>query len=155
MKGLVLFSAFYCCCMSTLSEWLNNRLDVFQTTSLRRIFGLRWPDYVSNEALLKRAKMRKVSCMIRQRRLRTYGHLARFSDDDLAHRILKARDPVGWARPAGRPKNTWLRQLQDKDLEGIMGPAQAWTVARRRPQEWGRRVSATKCRSGACPHDMT
>ena len=154
-RSLVLPVLLYGCEAWTLSVGLNNRLDVFQTSSLRRIFGLRWSDFVSNAALLRRSGMRTVSCMIRQRRLRTYGHLARFSEDDPAHQILKARDPAGWVRPVGGVKDTWLRQLKDKDLDGGMGPAQAWTVARKKPQQWGRRVSAAKCRGGACPHDLT
>ena len=95
--------------------------------------------------------MVRVTCLIRDRQLRFYGHLARFPADDPAHRILSARDPVGWARLRGRPGATWLSQL-DGNLGDAMGPAQAWTTARRRPGEWKRRVDAAKCHPGACPH---
>ena len=140
----------YGCEAWTLKDGLGSRLDSFVTTSLRRIFGYRWVDRVSNQAVLKRAKMGMVTCLIRERQLRFFGHVARFPDDDPAYRILSARDPVGWVRRQGGQYASWLRQLR-ANLMGGMGQSQALTVARKDPRGWARKVSAAKCRCGACP----
>ena len=149
-RSLVLPVLLYSCEAWTLSDRLKSRLNSFQTSSLRRIFGYSWRDFVPNAAVLKRAGVRNVSCVIRQRQLRFYGHVARYDDRDPAHRILKARDPVGWVRRVGHPRCSWLRQLEG-NLWGGMGPALAWSTARRRPLEWSRKVGAARCHCGACP----
>ena len=151
-RSLVLPVLLYSCEAWTLTASLRQRLDSFLTSSLRRIFGYHWRDHVSNQAVLDRAGMGRVSCLIRERQLRFYGHVVRFPGDDPAHRILSARDPVGWRRPVGSPRASWMRQL-GAHMEGWgMGPAQARSLARKRPDQWRRRVDAAKCRRGTCSH---
>ena len=41
-----------------------------------------------------------------------FDHIARFSSDDPAHRILSCGNPVGWKRDRGRPLSSWLRQME-------------------------------------------
>ena len=53
---------------------------------------------------------------------------------------------------AGRPNSLWLAQLGDRMKEWSVGPAQARAIARNRPREWSRKLRATKCRRGTCPH---
>ena len=43
-----------------------------------------------------------ITCMIRERQMRLYGHVARFPADDPAGRILSAREPAGRTRPLGQ-----------------------------------------------------
>ena len=69
----------------TLTADLRRRLDLFATTSLRRILGYSWQDRVSNQEVLSRAGMSRVTCLIRERQLRFYGHVVRFPMDDPAH----------------------------------------------------------------------
>ena len=90
---------------------LRRRLNSFGTGSLRRILGYRWSDFVSNERLLRETRMRFVTCILRERQLRLYGHVARFPDADPAHQILSGREPRGWRRPMGRPLASWLQQV--------------------------------------------
>ena len=94
-RSLVLPVLLYGCEAWTLKDRLASRLDSFATTSLRRIFGYRWVDRVTNQSVLKRAKMGMVTCWIRERQLRFFGHVARFPDYEPAYRILTAKDPVG------------------------------------------------------------
>ena len=68
------------------------------------------------------AGLSRVTCLMRERQLRFYGHVVRVPMDDPAHRILNAEDPVEWDRRRGRP-NSWLAQLGDHMKE--WGPAQA------------------------------
>ena len=77
------------------------------------ILGYRWQDRVSNQEVLSRAGMSRVTCLIRERQLRFYGHVVRFPMDDPAHRILNAKDPVEWNRRRGRPNSSWLAHLGD------------------------------------------
>ena len=81
--------------------------------SLRRILGYRWQDRVSNQKVLSRVRMSRVTCLIRECQLHFYGHLVRFPMDDPAHRFLNAKDPVEWNRRRGRPNSSWLTQLGD------------------------------------------
>ena len=151
-RSLVLSVLLYSSEAWTLTDGLRRRLDSFLTTSLRRILGYKWQDHVPNARVLEEAGMGRITCLIRERQLRFYGHVARFPPVDPAHRILAARDPVGWTRPVGRPRASWLGQLRGYLTGWSMGPAHAWTTARRRPEEWKRKVDAAKCCRGTCSH---
>ena len=131
---------------------LRRRLNSFGTRSLQRIIGYRWSDFVSKERLLRETQMIFVTCIVRERQLRLYGHVARFPDADPAHQILSAREPREWRRPTGRPRASWLQQIDQHLKEMVMGLASAWGMARRRPLEYRQKVdTATHC-SGTCSH---
>ena len=90
--------------------------------------------------------MRFVSCIIHERQLWLYGHVARFPDADPAHQILSAREPREWRRPMGRPRASWLQQVDQHLKEREMGQASAGGMARRRLLEYWRKVdAATRC----------
>ena len=96
--------------------------------------------------------MRFVTCIVRERQLRLYGHVARFPEADPAHQILSARESREWRRPTGRTHALWLQQIDRHLKEMGMGQASAWGMARRRPLEYRWKVDAeTRC-SGACSH---
>ena len=59
----------------------------------------------------------------RERRLRFYGHVVRFPEDDPAHRIPKSKDPAGWNRRRGCPRVSWLSQLENYMEGWSMGSA--------------------------------
>ena len=78
-----------------------------------------------------------------------YGHVARFPDADPAHQILSAMEPRESRRPMGRPRASWLQQVDRHLKEMGTGQASAWGMARPRPLEDRRKVdAATRC-SGA------
>ena len=135
-----------------LARDLRWRLDSFGTRSLQRILGDRWSDFVSNERLLREIQMRFVACIVRECQLRLYEHVARFPEADPAHQILSAKESHEWRRPMGRPRASWLQQVDRHLKEMGMGQVSAWGMARRRPLEYRRKVdAATRC-SGACSH---
>ena len=78
----------------------------------------------------------------------SYGHVARFPEEDPVCGILRVWDPPGWNRPPGRPRASWLQQLGDHIEGWVMTHAEARTIARRKPNEWRRRVDAAKDRRG-------
>ena len=94
----------------TLTRDLRRRLNSFGTRSLQRIIGYHWSDFVSNERLLRDTQMRCVTCIVRERQLWLYGHVAHFPDPDPAHQILSVREPRKWRRPIGRPRDS-LQQV--------------------------------------------
>ena len=80
-------------------------VNIAQTKHLRRIEGLRWHDFVSNENLLALTAQTPFSVQLAQRTLRWYGHLLRMPPDTPARTIFDF-DPVlhGGKRPRGRPQ---------------------------------------------------
>ena len=125
----------------TLDSDLKRRIDAFGNKCLRRIMGYRWDDYVSNQRLLRETGSRPITCIVRQRQLRLYGHVARFPEVDPAHRVLSVRDNPVWRRPRGRPRSSWLGQVDASCCEELgMRRGPAWRLARVNPREWRRRV---------------
>ena len=151
-RSLVLPVFFYGCESLTLTRDLRWRLNSFGTRSLRRILGDRWLDFVSNKQLLRETQMRFVTCIVREHQQRLSGHVSRFPDSDPAHQILSAREPREWRRPMGRPRASWLEQVDQHLKETGMGQASACGMARRRPLEYRQKVDAVTCCSGAYSH---
>ncbi|KAG2468279.1 ASI1A protein, partial [Polypterus senegalus] len=58
------------------------------------------------------SRMRYITCIVRERQLWYYGHVAHFPKGDPAHKILIDEHPSGWTRPRGRPHKTWLWQME-------------------------------------------
>ena len=142
-KALILPVLLYGSETWTLSSALESRLDAFCNKSLRRIMGYSWQDHVSNRRLHRETGMGPVTCIIRDRQLRLYGHLARLPVDDPAHQVVSLRDNPGWRRPVGRPRRSWLGQLDETCREELeMGRVPAWRLASRDPRGWKRRVDA-------------
>ena len=102
---------------------------------LRRILGYRGHDYMCNDLGLMEARLRQVTCIVPERQLRLYGHVARLPAKDPAHRILSGRNPSVWTMPNGRPQASWLHQMEShlKDT-GMAGLASALAMARRKPR---------------------
>ncbi|KAG2467102.1 HMGCL protein, partial [Polypterus senegalus] len=58
------------------------------------------------------SRMRHMTCFAREGQLRRYGHVPRFPEDVPARRTLVVVNPSGRTRPRGRPRNTWLWQIE-------------------------------------------
>ena len=46
--------------------------------------GYRWNDFVSNQRLLRETESSSITNIVRQRKLRLYGHVARYPEADPA-----------------------------------------------------------------------
>ena len=148
-RTLVLPVLLYGCETWTLTGSLERRINSFGTKSLRRIMGYRWFDRISNDRLLTETDSRYISDMVRERQLRLYGHVARFSVIDPAHGVISTEINPNWRRPRGRPRDSWLKKidLSCRDLVG-MNRVLAWRHAREDPRDYRRRVSAATRRRG-------
>ena len=59
---------------------------------------------MSNDLVLRVAGLRQVTCIVRERQLRFYGHVARLPAEDPAHQILSFRDPRDYAEKLEQAK---------------------------------------------------
>ena len=152
-KTLVLPVLLYGCETWTLNRDLERRINSFGTKCLRRIMGYRWYDRISNQRLLSETESRHIGCIVRERQLRLYGHVARLPEVDPAHLVVLVGDNPEWIRPLGRPRETWLRKV-DRSCDRLLGldRVAAWDLAGGDPREWSRRVSAATRRRGVSPH---
>ena len=114
-------------------------LSVFQTSCLRKICRIFWPDTISNRDLLKKTKKEDILTTIRRRRWRWVSHTLRREKDNIARTAL-TWTPEG-RRRRGRPKITWRRTIEAE--AGTMN--RSWreleTLAQDR-HEWGNLVGA-------------
>ena len=103
-RSLLLPVLLYGCETWTVTRDLRWRLNFFGSLENPWLSLVR----LSNERLLRETQMRFVTCIVRERQLRLYGHVAHFPDADPAHQILSARESREWRRPMGRPHASWL-----------------------------------------------
>ena len=75
---------------------ISHRLNVFHQRWLRKIMRISWRDHVTNESVLRRAKVRLLSAIIAERRLRLAGHVLRMPN---CHHACTA---LNWTPPDGR-----------------------------------------------------
>ena len=110
----------YNCEIWTVTKEIENSIDVFQRTLLRRTFKIFWPDKVSNMELYVRAGMTEWSREVKKRRLKWLGHLLRLPEETPARQALhQSMLPV--KRPRGKPKTTWVslvrRELAEINID--------------------------------------
>ena len=153
-KSLVVPVLLYGCETWTLNTDLKRRIDAFGTKCLRRIMGYRWNDFVSNQRLLHETGSRPITSIVRQRQLRLLGHVARYPEVDPAFRVVSERDNPAWRRPRGRPRTSWLGQVDASCRELLnMGRGPAWRLARDNPREWRRRGGVATRPPAYAPYD--
>jgi len=120
----------------TPSPTVEKKIDALDNWCLSRILHIRWTDFVSNDVVRSRAEQPLLSDTIRQRRLSFFGHLCRADIDQDHSRALRAciRDPPkDWRRRTERPRQTWLKTVED-DLRPLnFGLATARRRAMDRP----------------------
>ena len=105
----------------TLRKTDSARLQAFHMTSQRRILGIKWQDHVTNSTIKTRTGLMDLPLMVADRRHSLFGHVCRLPSDTPAHQALKlcidvstgVRPAADWKRPPGRPRRTWLQQLEE------------------------------------------
>jgi len=89
---------------------------------LRRIIGLHWFDFMPNVSVISQTQQRSICSRISDRRVSVFGHVRRLHESVPAHEALRLAvkthsghrpdDRPEWKRPRGRPRQTWIRQLE-------------------------------------------
>jgi hypothetical protein len=93
----------------TLRE--EHRLRVFENRLLRRVFGPKRDEVTGewrklhDEELNDRYSLPNIVRVVKSRRMRWAGHVARMEDERVVHRVLVGK-PEG-KRPLGRPRCRW------------------------------------------------
>ena len=108
---------------------LDNKLQVFINTCLRRILRIRWPERISNNELWRRTKQIPITDVVRQRKWRWIGHILRRDHSCIARHSLDW-NPQG-KRKRGRPVMTWRRTLA-AELKKVR---MSWGEAKRLAQD--------------------
>ena len=92
------------------------RLEAFHQYCLRRILKVRFFHRVKNEEILDRASISPLLDIIRNKRLRWFGHVSRMPEERLPSYLLDWVPKHG-GRTRGRPRNR-LNQTYMRDAEG-------------------------------------
>ena len=92
------------------------RLEAFHQYCLRRVLKVRFFHRVKNEEILDRASVSLLLDIIRNKRLRWFGHVSRMPEERLP-RYLLDWVPKHGGRTRGRPRNR-LNQTYMRDAEG-------------------------------------
>jgi len=104
----------------SVSSTLSKMIDALDNWCLRRILHIHWTDFVSNDEVRSRPEQPFLSDTIRS--LSFFGHLSRADISQDHSRTLQAcilGPPKDWRRRVGRPRQTWLRTVED-DLASIL-----------------------------------
>jgi hypothetical protein len=92
------------------------RLRVFENKVLRRIFGPRRDEVTGDWRKLHNEEINVLYCspnivrVIKSRRMRWAGHVARMGEERGVHRVLVGK-PEGM-RPLGRPRRRWVDNIR-------------------------------------------
>ena len=113
-KTLVKPVLMYGCETWKMNKSDENKIDVFQSRCLRRIFKIRWQERITNKEVLKMAEMENLSEGVRERRWKFIGHIMRKEPNNDCRTAL-TWTPEG-RRKRGRPKTTW-RKTAERERE--------------------------------------
>ena len=123
----------------TLRE--EHRLKVFENRVLRRIFGPKRDGVTGEWRILNNEKLNDLYCspnivrVIKSRRMRWAGHVARMEEGRGVHKVFMGK-PEG-KRPLGRPRYRWLNNIKI-DLEEVGRGCGDWMdLAQDRDRWWG------------------
>ena len=95
------------------------RLEAFHMRNQRRILSIKWSDVVRNATVTSMTGLESIATIITRRRTALFGHLDnivpanRALDLAINVRNCHPQDP-SWMRPRGRPRQTWLHQIESK-----------------------------------------
>jgi hypothetical protein len=106
---------------SSLTLREEHRLRVFENKALRRIFGPKREEVTGgwrklrNEELRDLLSLPSIIRIIKSRRMRWAGHVARMGEERNAYRLLVGM-PEG-RRPLGKPRRGWVYNIRKDHVE--------------------------------------
>jgi hypothetical protein len=116
-KTIILSVVLYGCETWSLTLKEEHRLGVIENRVLRRIFGLKRDEVTGgewrklhNEELHDLYSSPSIIRIIKARRMRWVGHVARIGEKSNAYRLLVGK-PEGRG-PLGRPRRRWLNNIR-------------------------------------------
>jgi len=121
------------------------KLRVFENMVLRRIFGPRRDEVTAewrrlhNEELNHMYSSPNIVRVIKSRRMRWPGHVARMGEERWVYRVLVGK-PEG-ERPLGRPRRRWVDNIR-MDLQEVGCGYMNWIGLAQDTDMWRKLVSA-------------
>ena len=118
----VLCVVLYGCETWSLTLREERRLNLFENRVLRRVFGPKRDEVTGkwrklhNEELSDRYTLPNIVRVVKSRRMRWAGHVARMEEGRGVHRVLVGK-PEG-KRPLGRPRRSWEDNIK-MDLQEV------------------------------------
>ena len=131
-RSIILSVVLYGCETWSLTLREESKLRVFENRVLRRVFGTKRNEVTGewrklhNDLLSDLYSLPNIVRVVKSRRMRWAGHVARMGEGRDVHRVLVGK-PEG-KRPLGRPRRRWgiiLRWIFRK-WEGVVGTGRSW-----------------------------
>ena len=126
----------------TLRE--ERRLRVFENRVLRSLFGPKRDEVTGewrklhNEELSDLYSLPNIVMVVKSRRMRWWGHVARMGEGSGVYRVLVGK-PEG-KRPLGRPRRRWEDNIK-MDLQEVRGGCGDWMELAQDRDKWWALVS--------------
>ena len=121
-RTIILPVVLYGCETWSLTLREERKLRVFENRVLRRVFGPKWDEVTGewrklhNEELSDLYSLPNIVRVVKSRRMRWAGHVARMGEDRGVHRVLVGK-PEG-KRPLGRLRRRWEDNIK-MDLQEL------------------------------------
>ena len=115
-RTIILPVVLYGCEAWSLTAREERKLRVFENMVLRRIFGPRTDEVMGEWRRLHNEELNGLYCspnivrVIKSRRMRWAGHVARMGEERGAYKVLVGK-PEG-KRPLGRPRRRWVDNIR-------------------------------------------
>jgi len=144
-RTIILPVVLYGCEIWSLTLWEERKLRVFENMVLRRIFGTMRDEVTGewrrlhNEELNDLYSSPNIVRVIKSRRMRWGGHVARMGEERGVYRILVGK-PEG-RRPLGRPRRRWADNIR-MDLQEVKCGYMDWIGLARDTDRWRTLLSA-------------
>jgi len=144
-RTTILLVVLYGCETWSLTLREERKLSVFENMVLRRIFGPRREEVTGewrrlhNEELNDLYSSPNTVLVIKSRRMRWAGHVARMGEERGAYRVLVGK-PEG-RRPLGRPRHRWMDNIR-MDLQELGCGYMDWIGLTQDRDRWRTVVSA-------------
>ncbi len=137
-KAIVLATLLYGCESWAVSKDQLQKLGTFHMRCLRRICGLTLWQRKRNQDILAACKMETIEALVKFRRLRWLGHIARMEDDRLPKQLLFAQLEKKSSVGPGRPIKCWTDYVRD-DLRTISLAYDWYRLAQNR-EKWREKI---------------
>jgi len=146
-KTIILPVILYGCETSSLTLREELRLRLFENRVLRRVFGPKRVEVTGewrklhNEELIDLYSLPNIVRVVKSRRMRWAGHVARIGEGRGVHRVLVGK-PEG-KRPLGRLRRRWEDNIK-MDLQEIGAGCGDWMELAQDRDSWRALVSAVR-----------
>ena len=127
-----------------MTKKIEDRIQACDRRMLRYMAGVTLADRVASEELARRCGVKPVLMVIREGRLRWFGHVKRREGEGLLGEVMELVAPG--IRPRGRPKKQWKNNIEEDLREMHLREADAmdrdgWRAAIKssNPAAWRRR----------------